>query len=71
MTRQPHPDAVLIDKIGGPSATAAMCGITSQAVSHWKVHGIPRSWRLYLALSRPDVFGETPDVAAAVSASGA
>lgn len=57
MTRKPHPDAELIDRLDGPGATAAMCGVTSQAVSHWKVHGIPRPWRLFLALKRPDVFG--------------
>jgi len=50
-------DNRLIDALGGTSKTAALCaGITPQAVSQWRSGGIPKAWKQFLELKRPDVF---------------
>lgn len=56
MGEQPHPDSAAIDALGGSGRTAAICGVSSQAVSHWRRAGIPQARRMYLKLLRPDVF---------------
>lgn len=58
MATSSHPDSPLIDKLGGASATARICRVTSQAVSQWRRYGIPEPRRMYLQLLRPDVFGD-------------
>ncbi|RPH43246.1 MAG: hypothetical protein EHM87_14380 [Burkholderiales bacterium] len=50
---RPH---TVIDKLGGPGAVGKLCEITSQAVSRWKVYGIPPARLMYLRAIRPDVF---------------
>lgn len=53
-----HPDSVVIDALGGTVATSRLCEVSSQAVTQWRRAGIPRPWRMYLRLLRPQVFGE-------------
>ena len=45
-----------IDEMGGTSAVAALCKISTGAVSQWREHGIPEARLMYLRLLRPDVF---------------
>lgn len=56
-----HPDAKLIDALGGPSAVATRLGFDEkgavQRVQNWKYRGIPEVIRL----RRQDVFGPAPD----------
>lgn len=53
-----HPDAELIDRLGGAAKVARELGLTSkhatQLVSNWKTRGIPEIWRY----RRPDLFKE-------------
>ncbi|HHW4673585.1 hypothetical protein [Xylella fastidiosa] len=56
-----HPDADLINRLGGPAEISRQLGIDpraggTQRVQNWKYRGIPEIWRL----RRPDIFGETP-----------
>jgi len=56
-----HPDADLIDRLGGPADVARLLGYDPKAggvqrVQNWKTRGIPEIVRL----RRPDVFGEAP-----------
>jgi len=54
-------DSQFIDDLGGTSAVAAWCSLqrkrsgkppmTRQAVSRWRIHGIPASWRAALELA--------------------
>lgn len=61
MTDKPHPDAALIDRLGGPSEVARRLGgdYSVQRVSNWKVRGIPP----LLRYQRQDVFGRVPKAA--------
>ncbi len=56
-----HPDAALIDRLGGPAALARTLGLEGkgavQRVQNWKYRGIPE----VLWLRRPDVFGPAPE----------
>ncbi len=52
-----HDDACVIDALGGTGATAALCDVTSQAVSQWRRNGIPHARRMYLRVLRPEAFG--------------
>lgn len=58
-----HPDADLIDSLGGPAALARRLGYTKpgsvQRVQNWKRRGIPELTRL----KRPDVFGPSKEAA--------
>jgi hypothetical protein len=62
-----HPDARLIDQLGGPAVVARMLGFEmpkgTQRVQNWKYaeRGIPEVIRL----RRPDVFGPAPTKQAA------
>ncbi|KNE28191.1 Cro/CI family transcriptional regulator [Achromobacter spanius] len=53
-----NPDSKLIDAFGGTSKVAAMCGLTTGAVSQWRTNGIPKAWREFLRVSKPKVFRE-------------
>lgn len=53
-------DSEKIDAIGGTNEVAGICNVSPQAVSQWRLDGIPNARRMYLALLRPDVFGTTP-----------
>ena len=59
----------LIDKLGGTSKVAEICGITTGAVSQWRTNGIP-SYRLdFFRLLRPELFSdELADDAGAIPA---
>ena len=48
----------IIDNLGGTSAVAEMCNVTTGAVSQWRHDGIPEARLMYLKLLRPDVFKE-------------
>lgn len=56
-----HPDAELIDQLGGPAAVADQLGIKSkhrvQRVQNWKYRGIPP----FIRVTRVDVFGPAPE----------
>lgn len=60
-----HPDARLIDTLGGPTAVSQLLGFDrrggTQRVQNWKRRGIPEVIRL----RRPDVFGDPPQREAA------
>ena len=49
-------DPEIIDALGGPTAVSKLCGITQPSVSEWKHNGIPKGWRNYFTLLRPDLF---------------
>jgi len=60
----------LIDKLGGTSKVAEICGITTGAVSQWRTNGIP-SYRMdFFRLLRPELFSEelSDDVVCAIDA---
>ena len=44
------------DRLGGTSATAALCEIKPASVSEWRHSGIPKARVMYLKLLRPEVF---------------
>lgn len=55
MNNQIDPN-IVIDRLGGTSATARFCKIQPGSVSEWRVNGIPKARLMYLELARPDVF---------------
>jgi hypothetical protein len=57
-----HPDAKIIDRLGGPAELARALGFDTRAggiqrVQNWKYRGIPEIERL----RNPDVFGPAPE----------
>lgn len=50
-------DSQIIDALGGTSKVASLCEINPASVSEWRIAGIPKARRQYLALLYPDVFG--------------
>jgi len=46
----------IIKSLGGVSATARLCEVSSAAVSQWQTEGIPKSRLMFLKLARPEVF---------------
>jgi hypothetical protein len=46
----------IIDDIGGTSAVADLCDVTTGAVSQWRENGIPKARLMFIRLARPDVF---------------
>lgn len=48
----------IIDDLGGTSAVAEMCGLTTGAVSQWRTSksGIPKPWLKFFKATRPEVF---------------
>lgn len=59
-THEVHPDAQLIDQLGGPAVVARALGFEmpggTQRVHNWKTRGIPALTRH----QRTDVFGPVP-----------
>jgi hypothetical protein len=51
-----HTDNEIIDRLGGTTKTAILCEVTAQAVSQWRLNGIPKTQRKFLQAARPDVF---------------
>jgi hypothetical protein len=51
-----HPDAKVIDALGGATAVGRIFRIRPQAVSAWRRAGIPDARRMYLELAHPDAF---------------
>ena len=46
----------IINELGGTGKLAALCEVSSQAVSQWKKNGIPKAQRKYLQSIRPELF---------------
>lgn len=53
---------ILIDRLGGTNAVAALCEVTPQAVSQWREDGIPNARLMFLKLARPDAFSPPGNV---------
>ena len=51
---------LIIDRLGGTSETARLCGIKPPSVSDWRKTGIPKAQRNYLKAIRPDAFIDPP-----------
>jgi len=47
---------IIIDRLGGTSEVARLCGVKLPSVSEWRKQGIPKARLMYLKLLRPDVF---------------
>jgi hypothetical protein len=53
-------DTEIIDRLGGTTKTAALCEVSAQAVSQWRLNGIPKPQRKFLKAVRPDAFEAAP-----------
>lgn len=67
-----HPDAVLIDRLGGPATVAKALGFDpqrggTQRVTNWKRRGIPELIRL----RHPAVFAEADNATAGADSEAA
>lgn len=51
---------LIIDRLGGTTAVAALCNVAPQAVSQWREKGIPEARAMYLRVLRPDAFAGAP-----------
>jgi hypothetical protein len=47
---------VVIDRLNGTHAVAAMCDVRPPTISCWRKRGIPDGWLAFLRVVRPDVF---------------
>ena len=56
---------IIIDRLGGTSATARIFGIDPASVSEWRNTKIPKARLMYLRLARPEVFAVEPPPAPA------
>lgn len=65
MSTELHPDAQLIERLGGVRAVAKLCDIRDPSVYQWRHRGIPRARRQFLELLRPDIFATGGSVPAA------
>lgn len=55
-------DSEIIDALGGNREVAKLCAPTiPEVVSGWRRRGIPRAWRNYLKVVKPEVFQGTSD----------
>lgn len=66
MSTELHPDAQLIERLGGVRAVAKLCDIRDPSVYQWRHRGIPRARRQFLELLRPEVFAAAEGTPAAV-----
>lgn len=48
----------IIDALGGTSAVADKCEVTTGAVAQWRTNGIPKARLMFLRLAYPDKFAE-------------
>jgi len=55
-----HTDTEIIERLGGTTKTAVLCEVSAQAVSQWRLNGIPKAQRKFLRAVRPDVFDAAP-----------
>lgn len=55
----------IIDALGGTSAVAELCDLTTGAISQWRYNGIPKPWAKYLNSLRPDLFTDLAEKASA------
>ena len=58
-----HDDSLALDRIGSNAFVASLFGCTSQYVSKWRKHGIPRPYRMYLELRFSQAFDHESKVA--------
>jgi hypothetical protein len=49
-------DTEIIERLGGTTKTAVLCEVTAQAVSQWRLNGIPKAQRKFLKAVRPEAF---------------
>jgi hypothetical protein len=49
-------DTEIIERLGGTTKTAVLCEVTAQAVSQWRLNGIPKAQRKFLMAVRPEAF---------------
>ena len=49
-------DSEIIESLGGTYAVARLCEIKPSSVSEWKVKGIPKARRQFLAVVNPELF---------------
>lgn len=49
---------IIIDRLGGTSATARLCEVEPASVSEWRTKGIPKARMMFLRLAQPKVFKE-------------
>lgn len=54
MDKTLHPDAALIDALGGTTKVAELCDVKPPSVSEWKWRGIPKAQKNYLRLRCPE-----------------
>lgn len=57
--------STVIDALGGTSAVAELCEVTTGGVSQWRTDGIPRARLLFLEAKNPDTFERLKQEAAA------
>ena len=48
----------IIDRLGGTTEVAKICGLTTGRISQWRHEGLPKSWEKFLRSAFPDVFKE-------------
>jgi hypothetical protein len=48
----------IIEALGGTAETARLCDVSPQAVSQWRIDGIPHAREMYLRAVRPDLFAD-------------
>lgn len=65
LSKPPHPDSALIDRLGGTQAAAAFFEVKGGSVSVWRYKGLPRARMMYLRVVRPDLFEPAEQQAAA------
>lgn len=51
----------IIDELGGTSAVAELCGLTTGAISQWRTskNGIPKGWIKFFKEVHPNLFEES------------
>jgi len=53
----------VIDSLGGTSAVAELCGLSTGAISQWRTSkfGIPKPWIKFFRATRPELFDGIPE----------
>lgn len=62
LSKTPHPDSALIDRLGGTQAAAVFFQVTIGSTGKWRHTGLPRARMMYLRAMHPEFF--TADQAA-------
>jgi hypothetical protein len=48
----------VIKNLGGTNATARLCEIQPSSVSDWRWTGIPKPWKKYFSVIKPEIFNQ-------------